>query len=93
MSILDRIQSSLSRFVEQPDKVLHVAVGFALATVAAVWLSDLGVLGLVGLVAWGKERYDKAHADVHTFDGWDAFATVAGGWFGLLAWRLGAVVV
>ncbi|MEO8805841.1 MAG: hypothetical protein ABI433_07155 [Burkholderiaceae bacterium] len=76
------------RWFVQPDKALHALVGMLFALGLAPLFSDLAVIGIVGLIAWGKERYDKAHADKHTPDGWDAFATVAGALLGLLVWRV-----
>ena len=88
MTMLERLDAWLARFVAQPDKVLHFLVGMAIAATLAVVLSDIGTLWACGLIAWGKERYDKAHPDVHTPDGWDAFATVAGSLLALTLWAI-----
>ena len=42
----------------------------AVGTLIGVWLT--------GVAAWVKEAWDRRHPEKHTFDGWDAFATVAG---------------
>ena len=90
--MMAQLQAWLGKFVAQPDKVLHFLVGFAAAIALSFLLPGLATLWLCGLTAWGKERYDKAHADVHTPDGWDAFATVAGSLVALTLralWRIG----
>lgn len=84
---MNAVYAFLLRFVDQPDKVLHAAVG-ALLALAGMWAASeaewapvpamLAVLWAGTLIAWGKERYDKSHPLVHTWDGWDAFATVVG---------------
>lgn len=96
---MNKITQWLARWFAQPDKVLHVIVG-ALAFNALVLASrslpmpgalrTSALLALVALAAWAKERYDKAHPTAHTADGWDAFATVAGGLAAALAWALAA---
>ena len=61
------------------DKLQHFAGGAILFILAALILPlSLSAL-LVWCVAGGKELYDRAHPDRHTFDGWDAYWTVAGG--------------
>lgn len=78
----------LARWFDQPDKVLHFAAGAIVAVLLAPMLNELTVLCLVAFVGWAKEVYDKAHADVHTPDGWDAFATLMGALFWLVLWAL-----
>lgn len=61
------------------DKVLHFAVGALICALIAM-LSGHWLVGVVTAHAagWFKERYDLAHPDVHTYDGWDAWATTSG---------------
>lgn len=75
----------LSRFVAQPDKLLHFAGGLVVAFALAMAGGQLAALWIVAALAWAKERYDKAHPDRHTWDGWDAFATLLGGLAGVTA--------
>lgn len=77
--ILARLVQLLGRFVAQPDKLLHLVGGLIVAGVVLA-LTRVAVLALWAgaAVAWLKERYDKAHPDRHTWDGWDAFATFLG---------------
>ena len=76
----------LGRWFAQPDKVLHYIVGALLALVmltALVWYglsrpaAGAATLAAGMLVAYGKEWADKGRAG-HTWDGWDAFATLSG---------------
>lgn len=82
------LQALLGRYVAQPDKALHVLACFVIAFLAlASGLTMLGTAWLCLGVAWGKERWDKAHPTAHTWDGWDAFATVCGGLLGMTLWQ------
>jgi cyanate permease len=103
---MTRLVAFLALFWRQPDKVLHVLIGAAvagpLALLAAVllpgWVQPRAVapgalmaaLWLCALLAWVKERRDKLDPLHHTWDGWDAFATVIGGLAGatVAAWIL-----
>ncbi|MFT3665582.1 hypothetical protein [Piscinibacter sp.] len=79
----------LGRYVAQPDKALHVLAAFVLTfLLMAGGMPVLAAAWLCLAVAWGKERWDKAHAEGHTWDGWDAFATVLGGLAGITLWQL-----
>lgn len=61
------------------DKALHFAVGAGVFVAAMLLGANAPVaMVLVCLVAWGKERYGRAHPEKHSEDGWDAFASVAG---------------
>ena len=83
----------LGRWFAQPDKAAHgiieLVLGFVLLSAMLAsgldpaW-SVLAVLSVGTLIAWVKERYDKAHPDVHTFDGWDAYAGTVGTLLGCL---------
>lgn len=78
----------LGRYVRQPDKALHVLAGLP-AGLLWPWLG-LWALWLGALLAWGKEWHDKARPERHTYDGWDAFATLLGALLGASiaeAWR------
>lgn len=78
---------ALARYVAQPDKALHVAACFVIAL--ALQLADVPTLETLWLclgVAWAKESWDKGHPELHTWDGWDAFATLAGGLLGVTVW-------
>ena len=77
----------LGRVFAQPDKALHALVGLALGVVALTIAVDAGmhpawafcaVLWAGAAVAWGKERADRTDPAHHTWDGWDAFATLLG---------------
>ncbi len=76
---MQSILAFLGKWFAQPDKVLHVAAGIGAQFVLGLFVPVVPTLCVVAFIAWGKERYDKAHADVHTPDDWDAFATVVGG--------------
>ena len=76
---MNTITAFLARLgVAQPDKVLHFVVGLLLQLALRLLLPPMAALGAVSAIAWGKERYDKAHQNVHTPDGWDAYATMLG---------------
>ena len=71
------------QLLEQPDKALHALGGAVIGAAVAVASGSLPLGAWVAFgVAWAKERYDKAHPDRHTFDGWDAYATALGGLLG-----------
>lgn len=77
---MNKLWAFLLKFVNQPDKFLHFVVCFmAEGLLLFSGVSLLASLWLCTLLAWGKEKYDKAHPDKHSADGWDAFATLAGG--------------
>lgn len=85
----------LGRYMRQPDKAVHVIVGVPVGLLAA-WLG-LWALWLGALLAWGKERHDKARPLEHTYDGWDAFATLLGALIGAtiapgLHWLVSAAI-
>lgn len=61
------------------DKLQHFAGGAIIFTLAALILPLSLAALLVWCVAGGKELYDRTHPESHTFDGWDAYWTVAGG--------------
>jgi hypothetical protein len=99
--IMERLIAFLSRYVSQPDKVLHLLAGAAVALVAlvlAMWCGlALGAGQLVALwagcaVAWFKERCDRAYPLRHTWDGWDAFATFLGALVAVTAIAVGTHV-
>ena len=69
----------------QKDKVAHLGVGALIAALAGTIVPPAAALAIVVLVAWEKESYDKGHPEAHTFDGWDAFATLVGGVVWVLA--------
>ena len=72
------------------DKLQHAAVGAGITLTAAITLfffardaaaATVGTLigvWLTGVAAWVKEAWDRRHPEKRTFDGWAAFATVAG---------------
>ena len=59
------------------DRLLFPESAPVAVSVLAMWLGFFAAL-LAGLF---KERYDRRHDDHHTYDGWDAYATVAGALF------------
>ncbi|WP_293937651.1 hypothetical protein [Iodobacter sp.] len=61
------------------DKLMHFTGGAIIFILAALLLPQSIAALLVWAVAGGKELYDQAHPESHTFDGWDAYWTVAGG--------------
>ena len=77
---MNKIYSFLQSIgIAQPDKLEHFVGAMVLVGVLTFFTGWIvGILGGAAL-AWGKERYDKAHADKNTWDGWDAFATLLGG--------------
>lgn len=94
----------LGRWFAQPDKAMHGILEALFAFIACFALDAAGVAPLVAvlvvlwagtLIAWAKERYDKAHPDRHTFDGWDAYAGTLGTLIGttfahvLIHWVIG----
>ena len=83
---MNTITTFLARYFEQPDKVLHAAAGAIAQAVLRLLLPGVFALAFVAAIAWGKERYDKAHATAHTPDGWDAYATLIGGLVLEVAW-------
>ena len=93
---MNAITALLSRWFAQSDKALHAIVGAFLGFAGASVLAELDVAVVSAFlaviwagvaVAWGKERYDKAHPEAHTWDGWDAFATLIGVLLGVTAWH------
>ncbi|MCX7204729.1 MAG: hypothetical protein NT086_01835 [Proteobacteria bacterium] len=71
------------------DKLMHFTGGAIIFILAALILPQSIAVAIVWGVAGGKELYDKAHPEIHTFDGWDAYWTVAGGVFAaILIWLL-----
>ena len=61
------------------DKVFHALGGAALFGVAAFFLADALAFAMVWLIGGLKEQLiDKPNPARHTFDGWDAYWTVAG---------------
>lgn len=85
----------LGGWVSQPDKLLHFLVG-AIAFSALLYVTRhvpapgtlrvTTILAAIALLAWGKERYDRDRPTVHTWSGWDAFATLLGGLACALGW-------
>lgn len=80
--MIDKLIAFLSRFMAQPDKLLHFGGMALLCAACAHFFGAFPALWFGAGVAWGKERYDKAHPDKHSPDGWDAYATMLGGLFG-----------
>lgn len=71
------------------DKLLHFLGGLIICILASLVLPLAISIALVWGIAGSKELYDKAHPEIHTFDGWDAYWTVAGGVFAaILIWML-----
>ena len=65
------------------DKALHVIVGL-LAYMVFHFMGIAVGLGVVAVLAVGKEIHDWFHRDRHTPDIWDAVATMAGGVAGFI---------
>lgn len=96
---MNTITAFLARWFAQPDKVLHALIGLAAFIASMMVMAHApGILPLalavrivvsltvVAALAWAKERYDKAHPESHTADGWDAYATSVGAHVGAIAW-------
>jgi len=66
-----------------PDKQGHFIVGL-IAYMAFHFVGVAVGLGVVAVLAVGKEIYDWFHRDRHTPDLWDAVATMAGGVAGFI---------
>ena len=60
----------------EKDKLLHFVAG-SLVYASTSWFLGYYALGLVVVIAVGKEVYDNYHNG--TVDAWDAVATVLGG--------------
>jgi len=61
------------------DKRLHALVGVVLVAILSIFtLTWYIVFGILVLVAWGIEFYQK-FTKSGTFDNWDAIAVVVGG--------------
>jgi hypothetical protein len=65
------------------DKALHFIVGVLIYAVAHFISPVVGIIAVI-VAAVGKEVYDYANRDKHTPDVWDAVATLAGGFAGLI---------
>lgn len=81
----------------EQDKLLHIAVGAAMGAIgyaASLYLKlpEVASFGALAACAAGfakEELYDLRRLDRHTYDGWDAYWTAAGGWMGVLMAMLG----
>lgn len=80
--MIEKLNAFLARYVAQPDKVLHFAGAALLCALVARFFGPFPALWFGAGLAWGKERYDKAHPEKDTWDGWDAYAALLGGLFG-----------
>ena len=61
------------------DKILHFAVGAAIAALAVIVDGSLLLAGAAVLLAGiGREVYDAYHPATNTVDIWDVVATCAG---------------
>ena len=66
------------------DKVLHFVAGLLVGAISHIFIVDsILVLAPVILVAVGKELYDKYIKKTY-FDFFDMFATLVGGWIGIM---------
>ena len=63
--------------IKNYDKYIHFIAGIFITTLVGLFNPILGAL-LTVLLARYKEEYDALHPDKHTYDGWDAAATMAG---------------
>lgn len=71
------------------DKLFHFLGGAVIYGLAAFFLADALAFALAWLTAGLKEQLlDLPHPESHTFDGWDAYWTVAGA-VGLALFRWG----
>lgn len=76
--MIDKLIAFLSRFMAQPDKALHFAGMVLVCVIVGHFGGVLPGLWFGAGISWGKERYDKAHPDKHSPEGWDAFAALLG---------------
>lgn len=71
------------------DKVLHFGIASGVTSVALFFgLPPAAALLFAWVLGGGKELYDRARPEAHTFDGWDAFWTSSGGLFAFVAQTL-----
>ena len=78
----------------QKDKILHVAVGFAIGLIASLLCVYFGLvkdtslligLGVAGAAGLAKEMYDLKKPETHTAEAADAWHTIGGGVVGAIA--------
>lgn len=77
------MEQLLSKLNSNLDKVAHFSGGYILATILPI--NPIFGLLLAMVAGKAKEDYDSYHADKHTVDKWDMFATWAGGIVGFIA--------
>lgn len=63
--------------IKNYDKYLHLGVGTCITVLVGLLHPILGQIATAIAARW-KELYDKDHPDIHTMDGWDAYATLVG---------------
>lgn len=78
MEMVMKLISYLSGKVKNFDKYLHLLIGTLVYVVTTTNFNVLIGLCATAVVARWKEIYDKEHPDKHTYDGWDAYATLLG---------------
>ena len=84
MKLADIIAFVVNPLQDVPaDKQGHFIVGL-IAYMAFHFIGVAVGLGVVAVLAVGKEIYDWFHRDRHTPDLWDAVATMAGGVAGFI---------
>lgn len=70
------------------DKLLHFIAGTVVMFTLGLLHPAIG-LAACGVASWLKEEWDARRPATHTYDGWDAYATMLGtipGYALLLAW-------
>lgn len=73
-----KVISYLSGKVKNFDKYLHLLIGTLAYLVLQPHFGILVALAAVAVIARWKEVFDKEHPDKHSYDGWDAYATLVG---------------
>lgn len=92
------IESLLGALAVPADKLSHFVVSQWAALLVIVWAWLCGVdtltasilaMGVVSVLAWGKEAYDHQHPEAHTEDFGDLVWSVLGGLFAVGCVSLG----
>lgn len=75
------------------DKLLHAAVGSAIAAGPALLGYPAAGAALAAIAGGVKEWRDKRNPARYTFDGWDAWATALPGAIVAAGWELARVLI
>lgn len=78
MEMVMKIIGYLSSKIKNFDKYLHLLIGTIVYILVYVPFDPLKAMVAVAIIARWKELFDKKHPDKHSYDGWDAYATLLG---------------